>query len=65
MLSSPMVRIGKLLYSTSQTCEESFWNQILERKKAGIIDFKIFKEAHLKDINKIPISIIASGRNFT
>lgn len=53
MLTCPIVKIGKLLYSTSETCEESFWNQILERKKAGIIDFKLFKEAHLKDINKI------------
>lgn len=53
ILNSPIVRIGKLLYKSCVTLEESFWNQILERKKADIIDFKLFKEAHLKDINKI------------
>ena len=53
MLSSLVVRIGKLLYSSSYKYEDSFWNQILERKKADIIDFNLFKETHLKDINKI------------
>lgn len=53
MLNSPLVQIGKLLYKSSQTCEESFWNQILERKKSEIVDFKIFKETHLKDFHKI------------
>lgn len=53
MLSSLIVRIGKLLYCSSIKYEESFWNQILERKKADIIDFKLFKATHLKDINKV------------
>lgn len=53
MLSSLIVRIGKLLYSSSNEYEASFWNLILERKKADIVDFKFFKETHLKDINKI------------
>ena len=53
MLNCPLVLIGKLLYNHSEICEESFWNQILERKKNAIVDFKIFKEAHMKDFNKI------------
>jgi len=53
MLNSPLVQIGKLLYYTSQAWEESFWNQILERKKSDIVEFQVFKEAHLKDFQKI------------
>lgn len=60
MLSCPIVRIGKLLYSSSDKLEESFWSQILVRKKAEIVEFKRFKEAHMKDISKIPdISCVA------
>jgi len=53
MLASPIVQIGKLLYSSSAQYEELFWSQILERKKAMIVDFDVFKEVHLKDIMKV------------
>lgn len=55
MLNSPIVKIGKLLYSSSPEMEKSFWSQINERKKADIVDVRQFKDAHIKDINKIPI----------
>ena len=55
MLDSPIVKIGKLLYISSPKMEESFWCQINERKKAEIVNLKIFKDAHIKDINKIPV----------
>jgi hypothetical protein len=55
LLSGVIVRIGKLLYLSSLTCEESFWNQILERKKAAIKDFQAFKDAHISDISKIKL----------
>jgi len=54
MLNSPIVRIGKVLYTSSPTMEELFWNQIYKRKKAEIIDLTKFKELHINDINKIP-----------
>lgn len=53
MMNCSLVRIGKLLYSSSPDYEAAFWRHINDHKKADIVDFQEFKDVHEKDICKV------------
>lgn len=55
MITCPIVKLGRLLFCSSEKYESAFWRHIQDHKKADINNLADFKKVHVECMSKVPI----------